>query len=121
MRSTIQTAAKASAKVPLRIILVVPFVVQIFAAVGLTGYLSLRNGQKDGLKIIEQSGNHLLTLINDILDLAKIKARKLELYTTDLNFQAFLVGVIEWFEHLIFLIDWSVLVQEIFGVFELVL
>lgn len=46
MRSTIQTAAKASARVPLRIILVVPFVVQIFAAVSLTGYLSLRNGQK---------------------------------------------------------------------------
>ena len=35
-----------SKKLPLRLILVIPFVVQIFAAVGLTGYLSLRNGQK---------------------------------------------------------------------------
>ncbi|MGK7873517.1 MAG: ATP-binding protein [Xenococcaceae cyanobacterium] len=33
-------------KVPLRLVLVVPFVLQIFAAVGLTGWLSLRNGQK---------------------------------------------------------------------------
>ncbi|NJL51946.1 MAG: hypothetical protein HC930_06495 [Hydrococcus sp. SU_1_0] len=33
-------------KVPLRLVLVVPFVLQIFVAVGLTGYLSLRNGQK---------------------------------------------------------------------------
>ncbi len=31
--------------IPLRFVLVVPFVLQVFAAVGLTGYLSLRNGQ----------------------------------------------------------------------------
>ena len=35
-----------SLKVPLRLVLVVPFVLQIFAAVGLTGWLSLRNGQQ---------------------------------------------------------------------------
>lgn len=33
-------------KVPLRLVLVVPFVVQICAAVGLTGWLSLQNGQQ---------------------------------------------------------------------------
>ncbi|MEH1782870.1 MAG: hypothetical protein V7K67_23615 [Nostoc sp.] len=33
-------------RLPLRSLLIVPFVVQIFAAVGLTGYISLRNGQK---------------------------------------------------------------------------
>ncbi len=32
--------------VPLHLVLVVPFVLQIFAAVGLTGWFSLRNGQK---------------------------------------------------------------------------
>ncbi|MEL6786009.1 MAG: ATP-binding protein [Cyanobacteria bacterium J06607_15] len=37
---------KNGSKLPLRIILIVPFILQIFAAVGLTGYLSLRNGQK---------------------------------------------------------------------------
>src|SRR6476469_9852341 len=44
-KSTI-AAAKGFSKVPLRTALVVPFVLQIFAAVGLTGYISLRNGQK---------------------------------------------------------------------------
>lgn len=33
-------------RVPLRAALVIPFLLQIFAAVGLTSYLSLRNGQK---------------------------------------------------------------------------
>ena len=33
-------------KLPLPAVLVIPFIVQMFAAVGLTGYVSLRNGQK---------------------------------------------------------------------------
>ena len=37
---------RGSQKVPLRLLLVLPFVLQIFAAVGLTGWLSFRNGQK---------------------------------------------------------------------------
>ncbi|MGL4375659.1 MAG: cache domain-containing protein, partial [Microcoleaceae cyanobacterium] len=37
---------KFSSKVPLSIVLVVPFALQTFAAVGLTGWLALRNGQK---------------------------------------------------------------------------
>ncbi|MEG3868979.1 MULTISPECIES: PAS domain S-box protein [unclassified Microcoleus] len=36
---------KMSRKVPIRIVLVVPFALQTFAAVGLTGWLSLRNGR----------------------------------------------------------------------------
>lgn len=37
--------AKVSGKVPLRVILVVPFVVQTFTIVGLVGYLSYRSGK----------------------------------------------------------------------------
>ncbi|HEY9666553.1 MAG TPA: guanylate cyclase, partial [Coleofasciculaceae cyanobacterium] len=38
--------SKVSGKVPLRTVLIVPFVLQICTVVGLTGYLSFRNGQK---------------------------------------------------------------------------
>jgi PAS domain S-box-containing protein len=49
--------------------------------------------QQKGLNIIEQSGNHLLGLINDILDLAKVEAGKTELYPADFHFTSFLEGI----------------------------
>lgn len=39
-------AAKTPKQIPLRIVLIAPFVLQIFAAVSLVGYLSFKNGQQ---------------------------------------------------------------------------
>ncbi|WP_392534047.1 AAA family ATPase [Nostoc sp. C117] len=53
----------------------------------------LTSSQKDGLNIIYQCGDHLLNLINEVLDLSKIEARKMELSPTEFNFSDFLEGV----------------------------
>ncbi|MEC4674177.1 MAG: ATP-binding protein, partial [Nitrospirota bacterium] len=50
----------------------------------------LTEEQRSGLDVIHQSGEHLLMLINDILDLSKIEAQKIELNTTTFNLPEFL-------------------------------
>ena len=49
--------------------------------------------EKKGIDIIHQCGSHLLTLINDILDISKIEARKLELQPQAIHLPSFLQGI----------------------------
>ena len=49
--------------------------------------------EKKGVQIIHNSGHHLLTLINDILDLSKIEARKMELHPKPIHLHTFLQDI----------------------------
>ncbi|MBE9011180.1 CHASE2 domain-containing protein [Pseudanabaenaceae cyanobacterium LEGE 13415] len=67
---------------------------------GILGYAqilerSVSQKEQEGIRIIHQCGSHLLTLINDILDLSKIEARKLELDSSNVHLESFLNGVAE--------------------------
>ncbi len=67
---------------------------------GILGYTQILKRSKNiqgedrkGIEVIHQCGSHLLTLINDILDMSKIEARKIELYQQPFDLNYFLDGV----------------------------
>ena len=69
---------------------------------GILGYAQiLKQGpalspkQQEGFDVIERCGSHLLTLINDILDLAKVEVGKLDLMPVDFHLTSFLNNVVE--------------------------
>ncbi len=55
---------------------------------------SLAAKQQKGVKVIHESGEHLLTLVNDILDLSKIEARKMELHLGTFHLPEFLDAIV---------------------------
>jgi signal transduction histidine kinase len=70
------------------------------SVIGFTGILlkempgALNPEQLKMLKIVQTSGRHLLSLINDVLDISKIEAGELELHYTELELAPLLEKVI---------------------------
>ncbi|MBD2204118.1 response regulator [Calothrix sp. FACHB-1219] len=56
---------------------------------------NLPDKELHGVNIIYQCGSHLLNLINDVLDIAKIEARRLELVPQAVHLPSLLQGVVE--------------------------
>ena len=55
---------------------------------------SLAEKQRRHVEIINHSGNHLLTLINDVLELSKIEAGKMEMHTEEISLTRLLEQVV---------------------------
>ncbi|HYD83139.1 MAG TPA: PAS domain S-box protein, partial [Opitutus sp.] len=54
---------------------------------------ALGDKQRDGVRVIHDSAEHLLALINDVLDLSKIEAGRIELQPADFDLVEFIAGV----------------------------
>ncbi len=71
---------------------------------GILGYAQILKRSYDpdkhkaGLEIIQRSGEHLLTLLNDILDLSKIEAKKLELNPSEFDLPKLLQSITDIFQ-----------------------
>lgn len=59
---------------------------------------ALTEKQRDGVRVIHESADHLLALINDVLDLSKIEAGRIVLHLSDFDLIAFTESVERVFE-----------------------
>ena len=61
----------------------------------------LPDQQRDALETISRNGRHLLGLVNDVLDLSKVEAGRMELHLTQTDVRAIVADVITGMESLI--------------------
>lgn len=54
--------------------------------------------QREGVNVIRSCGEHLLTLISDILDLSKIEAGRVELFPVEIDLGEFLRDIVKLFQ-----------------------
>lgn len=88
----IKNKSQKTRKIPLRLLLVVPFVLQIVGAVGLVGYLSYRSGQK----AVEDMAKPLMTEIGDRID-QNLQGYLSEPEKVTQNHAAFIrQGILDW-------------------------
>ncbi len=78
-------------QIPLRLILILPFVLQIFIAVGLTGFLSLKNGEK----AVNDLASKLRQEVNERIDLHLDGYMEAPKQLTRLNTEALDMGLID--------------------------
>ena len=67
--------------------------------IGALGPLS--DPQRDALETVSRNGRHLLGLVNDVLDLSKVEAGRMELHLTQTDVRAIVADVITGMESLI--------------------
>ena len=73
----------------------------LLGMVGLLGTTELSEEQKRYVSIIEDSGDSLLSIVNDILDYSKIEAGKLELQLSAFCFRDEITGIVDIFSGMV--------------------
>jgi signal transduction histidine kinase len=82
---------KSYKQLPLKLILVIPFLLEIFAAVGLVGYLSFKNGQRSVNDLASQLTNKTGDLVNQHLNAYLSIPHKI----TQINADAIKLGLLD--------------------------
>ncbi len=92
LKSLTRSLSQVSGKVPLRVVLVVPFVIQVVGAVSLVGYLSFRNGQKAVNNLANQLLNEVNSRIEEQVDHYLDVPRKVQ----EMNLRAIKAGTLNF-------------------------
>ncbi len=87
--------SRLSGRFPLRVVLLVPFLIQILAVVGLTGYLSFSNGKKSVNEVTTALRNEITARIEQHL-LTYLRTAHL---VNQLNAEAFRLGILNLANH----------------------